>query len=258
MTSLRFLMTIVFFFAQKSHSFVTGPALQKGRAKSKVFSGTTETLEDGFRFEEMKKLAQRLKSMEELGTEFLMDFYDSDLYSFSIRPGSASKISITSTCYSVQAILTSSDPSAFLTKSKQKLELESIIKALLDSSWKEEDIYQVSLILLTLLRYNPNLTTSNLFDSDTKAKVSKLINLAFTARPRRRYGQNQLFSAYLSFLCCSIYASLNDSSTLRDGQLVFGPIPEESVPEGAATDLPLALVRCRETSFNEMCKSCPH
>ena len=60
MTSLRFFMIIVSFFAQKSHTFVTGPAIQKGRAKSNVFSGKTETLEDGFRFEKMKKLYAQL------------------------------------------------------------------------------------------------------------------------------------------------------------------------------------------------------
>ena len=256
------LVTVLVFSPACCRSFLIRPHLvQRGRSMilSNVHSGMEDVAGDGgfFRFEEMKKIDQRLKSLEEVSSEFLMDFYDHDLYSFSIRPGSASKISITSTCYSLQSILMSPDPFVFLTKSKEKVDVESILSALLNSPWKEDDIYQVSLILLTLLRANPN-TKSKLFHSDNTVvveKVSKLISLALTARPKRRHGGNQLFSDYLSYLCCSIYASLNDSTTRgKDGQLIFGSIPAESIPEGAASDLSLALVRCREISFNELCK----
>lgn len=204
-----------------------------------LFVTTADKLHNNvFQFDDMKKLDQRLDVLEESSSEFLMDFYEPDLCSFSIQPGTASRISITSTCYSVQAILNSADPSAFT------IELNLILKELLNSPWHENDIYQVSLITLTLLKSDPLILKR--FDTETHSKISKLISLSLTARPKRRFGENQIFSEYIAFICCSVYAKLN--------KLILGDLPSEMVPEGAAAELSLALIRCREASFNEVCR----
>ena len=156
---------------------------------------------DVFHFDEMKKLDQRLDTLEELSGEFLMDFYEPDLCSFSIQPGKASRISITSTCYSILAIYNSADPSLF------RIKLNRILKELLLSPWKEDDIYQVSLLLLTVLKSDPCILKR--FDNELNEKIAQLISLCLTARPKRQYGENQIFSEYIAFLCCSMYTKLN-------------------------------------------------
>jgi hypothetical protein len=218
--------------------------LPKGTRQSYIISFNAKMDDHGVAllpFEEMKKLDQRLRVLEESSSEFLWDFYEPDLYSFSIQPGKAKKISITSTCYSVQALLLLSD-------TPPRIKVNRILKELINSPWRDNDIYQVSLILATLLRSDIRILQT--FDYGTHSQIEKLISLALTARPQRRFGENQLFSEYIAFLCCSVYAKLNH--LLKDKSA--GNILAELIPEGTASKLSLSLLRCRETSFNELCR----
>ena len=220
-----------------------------------VRSSISHNTESGdFPFEEMQQFDQRLKTVEEVSPDFLLSFYEPELFSFSIRPGNTTQISITSTCYSVLALL-SSEPSSL----SSKVKLQSVVEALLKSPFRDDDIYQVSLILHTLLKVEEAADSSyslfSNFDKETVAQISKLISLSMTARPRRRDGGNQIFSDYISYICCSIYAALHDSMTKdKDGSLHFGNLPSHAIPEGIAPELSLALLRAGEISENELCK----
>jgi hypothetical protein len=206
--------------------------------------------EDAFTFEEMKKLDQRLKSLEDATPGYLMDFYEPHLSSFSIKPGSDTKMSITSTCYAIRAILSSDDPNAF------EVNLGSILQDIVKSEWRENDIYQVSLILLILLRADPERKTLNHSNSETTSNISKLVSLLLTARPKRRFGDQQIFSDYICYICCRVYALLHDSTKRdEDGTLLVGGMSRDlALEENAASEISVALTRAGEISFNELCR----
>ena len=100
-------------------SFRRDVLAQRPRPVPPLFSSATESL---LSFEDMKKLEnQQLSTLEEIAEEFLMDFYEPHLSSFSIRPGEATRISITSTCYAIRAILASDGSAAYKSVDLSKL-----------------------------------------------------------------------------------------------------------------------------------------
>lgn len=203
-----------------------------------------------FNFDDMKKLEARLSTLEESSAEYLMDFYEPHLSSFSISPGKASQISITSTCYAVRAILASEAPGAY-----KDVDLSNVLKELINAPWRENDLYQVSLILVVMLRPENRKQLFEAFDQETFQRISTLISLALTARPKRRHNEQQVFSDYINYLCASVYSSLFDSTRYdAKGQLTLGDLPPASTPDGAAADLSLAVLRAAEISFNELCR----
>jgi hypothetical protein len=208
------------------------------------------TRDDDFTFDGMKKVDNRLKLIEEIAPEFLLDYYEPNLNSFSIKPGSTTRLSITSTCYSLQAILASGQQ-----RFANELEISSILKALLDSAWKEDDIYQVSLLLLMLLRADPSKSFLLGLDFQMASKFSQLLPLVLKARPKRRTGADQKLSDYLSYVCCSVYSLLQDGTHRdRNGNLLVGGLPSRLISDDAASEISLALSRAAEASFNELCR----
>lgn len=89
-----------------------------------------------------------------------------------------------------------------------------------------------------------------------------MVKAVLEARPTRRAGANQAYSDYIQYLCCQAYASLYDSTAIPtqaesdqiDKNRTLGGLPAEVIPEGAAAELALALTRCAENSFNELCR----
>lgn len=227
----------------------------------------------------MSKLDQRLGILEEDAPGFLLDYYEPRYFSFSIAPGKTDKLSVTSTAYSLRALLEypqedmQPQPQPQLQPQPQKgrplqeivLPLLSsptttskdMIKALLCSDWRSNDLYVVSLIVLVILRMDPELAVmqSLLDDNDDddeedhamlqqvemlkdnedqhdnktslREKFMQLIMLVLSGRPQRRRGEQQLFSAYISYLCCSVYVDLKAAArrNAETGQLQLGMLP---------------------------------
>lgn len=201
-------------------------------------------------FDEMKKFEGRLRALEEQLPDYLMDFYEPHLKSFSVKPGAGDRISITSTCYTIRAILASESSSAYKT-----VNIKTVFNELLKSQWRDYDLYQVSLILVMLLRVDGEESVIQALDEEASSQVSKLITLVLSARPKRRYNEQQVFSDYITYLCASAYAYLFDGTSYNeDGILMVGGLPEDLVPEDAASEVSLALLRTAEVSFNELCR----
>ena len=193
-----------------------------------------------------------------------MDFYEPNLYSFSIQPGTASRLSITSTCYSILAIL--SHPSIYdsmvdfmgdtATEESTKMgkvPFRRILRELLHSEWRQEDLFQTSILLYTLLKADPDRTI--LFqttDEITKQRIRQLLSTVLQARTKRRLGSNQAFSDYICFQCCKVYCLLQET-TIRNTTTI-GNLPADLLPDGAASDLSIALARAAEVSMNELCR----
>jgi len=220
------------------------------RSLTQLSAVSTDTPADVCSFDDMKKLESRLSNLEESASEYLMDFYEPHLSSFSISPGKATRISITSTCYAVRAFLASETPSTY-----KDVALSNLLKELVNASWRESDLYQVSLMLVVVLRPENRKELFETFDAETFERISKLISLALTARPKRRFNQQQVFSDYISYLCATVYSSLFDSTRYNaEGRLVLGDLPPEYTPDGAAAEMSLAVLRAAEISFNELCR----
>lgn len=194
--------------------------------------------EDFFSFDEMSKLDQRLEILEEEAPGFLFDYYEPRYCSFSIAPGKTEKLSITSTAYALRALLEYPQDGDIVEHSLPPP--KDIIKALLQSDWRSNDLYAVSLIVLVILRMDPNLELlvdgckdkgeEEEEDDGLLRTFMKMVMLVLSGRPQRRRGEQQLFSTYISYLCCSVYVDLK-AATRRNsetGQLQLGMlVPQE-------------------------------
>ncbi|KAG7355209.1 ATP-dependent metalloprotease FtsH [Nitzschia inconspicua] len=215
----------------------------------------------------MSKLDQRLSILEQEAPEFLFDYYEPSLYSFSIAPGRTDTLSVTSTAYAVRALLEYP-----VEERPVILPTRNIIQALIDSDWRENDLYDVSLLTLVILRLDPDLSIVASLEDTTIQKFVRLLTLVLSGRPQRRRGEQQQFSAYISYLCCSVYVTLQ-SVTKRNpetGQLQLGVLNSDVLDDNSNVDddnnnntttsssfwmnLTVAVSRSAETSFNELCR----
>ena len=206
-----------------------------------------------FTFDDMQRLENRLSALEESASEYVMDFYEPHLSSFSISPGKVSNISITSTCYGVRAVLASENPvTAF-----RDIDIAKIVHELVHASWNEQDLYQVSLILVILVKSEQAKSSliNTMENEETLERISKLISIVLNARPKRRNNGQQVFSDYINYLCATVYSLLFDATSYdNNGRLCLCGLPSKATPEGVSVDLSIAVLRAAETSFDELCR----
>jgi hypothetical protein len=247
--------------------------------------------------------------LERTAGSTLGGFYEPHLASFSLKPGVSKRLSITSTCYALRAILAgnadaysdalaaSSDddhdgdgaaasPSP-LTPASSARQLRPILRALLRSEWREDDLFQVPLLLSTLLMADQDRAvlgpTSTEDDEMIPRQIKRMVESVLSARPQRRLGSGgQRYSDYILFLCAQAYAALRGTSTTTETNGTslsppldnsndndnnnsgmkdithqtktarIGGLPLRALPDGAAARLSTALGRCAEVSANEL------
>ena len=140
-----------------------------------------------YAFDKMKILENRLSKIDHSAPDTLSGFYDKNLASFAVQPG-AVRLSVTSTCFAIQAILASSRTYAdkvefdlnckrsvpLSTLDDAKIPLREIVDALLRADWRDEDLFQVPLIIDTVLGLDQELNSCELeaLDKPTASKVS--------------------------------------------------------------------------------------
>ena len=156
----------------------------------------------------MKSIESRLITLEKQSPEILSAFYEPHLKSFSVRPGSTSSLSVTSTCFALQSIATgggdkfddfvdfnmkqsaenSSDSSgASSTTTNKLLPLRGILKAVLRANWRDEDMFQVPLLLSTVLKLDSDRSILNSsIDEELSHRVKQLIDATLNSRPKVR------------------------------------------------------------------------
>jgi hypothetical protein len=190
-------------------------------------------------------------------------------------------MSVTSTCYALQAILAGNTGlyDTFITKevtddNDKRPSFNAIMSELLSAEWREDDLFQVPVLLYTLLKIDPDRTLLRkaLGTFEAASKMQQLIRVVIAARPQRRDGESQAYSDYIMFQCCQVYSLLQESTRVPgpdvagdmngsgnssgNGKTTYslGGLPDSALPEGAVTQIPLALTRCAEVSFNELCR----
>ena len=177
-------------------------------------------------FDELKSFENRLNKIDEDSPDLICSFYDENLASFSVQPG-VKRFSVTSTCFALQAILSAKgrfsnsvcfDMSGRLSgctqsNTESKIPLRIVVDALLNASWREEDLFQVPLVLETILMLDQKLNCgeSEKLDEATTSKMKALVSALLEARPMRRAGRSQPLSDYLQFRCAQALLRLSKS-----------------------------------------------
>lgn len=274
-------------------SFSTTSRPQRWRATPKpapfTLSSTVTTSDcdtDTFDFSDLRSIDTRLAALERSAPSTLQGFYEPHLKSFSVSPGSVDRISVTSTCFALQTIL--ADPSLFdtmvdmdMTSSQQqqdsvRIPVRQVLEELLTSDWRQDDLFQIPLLLNTALQVDSErrMLGPTVMNEAIASKVRALVAAVLSARPKRRNGAQQPYSAYIVFQICNVLASMYDSTevpvlpiteadeiaevssddVVEASSEGVGGLPANAVPDGAASQLGLALARCAETSSNELCR----
>ena len=234
---------------------------------------------DGFTF--CKWGRRRLEHIKRKSPDVLASFYEPHLKSFSVRPGSVKEISVTSTCFALQTIFATNDDCALFSNvinanmkstkqfasddtSKEiptsKIPIRSVVKALLRANWRDDDMFQIPLLLSTVLKIDKdrNVLNENM-DEELCHRVKKLITATIENRPKRRSGMAQPMSDYILYLITDSLAELVESTPENNNSedemsIGLGRLPSSALPEGAASSALLALTRCVEVSYNELCR----
>ena len=234
---------------------------------------------DGFTF--CKWGRRRLEHIKRKSPDVLASFYEPHLKSFSVRPGSVKEISVTSTCFALQTIFATNDDCALFSNvinanmkstkqfasddtSKEiptsKIPIRSVVKALLRANWRDDDMFQIPLLLSTVLKIDKDRNVLNeQMDEELCHRVKKLITATIENRPKRRSGMAQPMSDYILYLITDSLAELVESTPENNNSedemsIGLGGLPSSALPEGAASSALLALTRCVEVSYNELCR----
>jgi len=262
----------------RNHRMAMNTDLEEDSSGKRQKSSTT--------FDRMKNMEFRLTQLEQQAPDTLFGFYEPIFKSFSVRPGKAKRFSVTTTLFSLLAIQSASDPNIYSSKIQLNMKapfllsgdvkLLDIVNATLYADWREDDLLQVPLIIHTILTIDKDriLLDPKVMDEVLTERMKQLISALFSARPLRRNGQYQPLSDYIIFQCAQALTTLYKATPqvlvsedqkntsvqeyrfggMKDNYLSMGRLPINALPDGAASQLSVALSRCAEVSFNELCR----
>lgn len=219
---------------------------------------------------DLQDLDRRLEVLERILPSSLMGFYDPSQKSFAVRPGSE-RFSVTSTLFSLNCLehdvfsnivdmdLKNKHKSLSDRNSQgdEKISIRQVLDATLDSDWKEEDLFQVPLMIHVIFSLDSERTLLNGMNEERAKRIKSLLDALLKARPKRRNGQNQPLSDYLMFLSAQAMKTLItevEGDLQSDVEVGISNIPIELLPPDASLQLSLGLHRCAEISFNELCR----
>jgi len=231
-------------------------------------------------FDRMSGLVKRLDAIELTAPETILGFYEPRLLSFSVKKNAKNnRVCVTSSCYVLltiflnsnvyETILSNSESLSSVSKSRSDggpvvIPIRLVAKALLESQWREDDLFQVPLVLYTLLTLDLDHPLIKFVASDEHiaSRIQRMIAAILQACPDPRAGTRQSNSDYITYQICKVVALLYDASkkqrwkastnhttTEKPSSIQF---PTELLPE--ESDLQSALLACAEVSSNELCR----
>lgn len=221
-------------------TFVLCPLLLLGiLLPADTTSPSKKNVDTYYDFDKMSSLVKRLDAIEFSAPDILMGFYEPRLKSFSVKPGSVGseeRVCVTSTCYALLTLSLCSGVYQETTDSKQ-IPIRKVIRTLLHSEWREDDIFQVSLLIYTVLRVDTDrsLIRSAASNQDIASRLKRLLSAVLKASPQRPLGIRQLHSDYISYQVCKVVALLHESSNLKKG--TAGGLPANILPDDVDSDI---------------------
>lgn len=260
-----------------------------GGTESVQGSGRNEA--NHYNFDALTKLLKRLDVLESDAPETLLGFYEPRLKSFSVKPepGKVERVCITSTCYALLTLILSSggvydsivgankedsgsvDPSY----SAKKIPIRQVLKTLLKSKWRQDDLFQVPLLMYTLLCVDTDrsIIRSAAKDPEVACAIKTLISAVLKACPDPRMGTRQAYSDYITYQVCKVLALLQESTelskpllpklnqsestdahTIEQADTGVGGLPLNTLPDELPSEIFIALLNCAEVSANELCR----
>lgn len=225
-------------------------------------------------FDEMQQLIKRCDALEASAPDILLGFFDERRKSFSAKPGKSKKICVTSTCYGLLTLALTSKVYDEITSHRTEdeesdddssaadsaLPFRPILRTLLNAEVREDDAFQVPLLMYTILMSDLDRSLIHSCDEATLAKIKRLIDFILESRPLRRQGSAQQNSDYISYQICKVLALMQETTVIpsptakKQGPSNVGGLPEEALPENAASRVFWALLRCSEVGYNELCR----
>ena len=218
-------------------------------------------------FDRLKSIDNRLAKIDQSSADILCSFYDENLASFSVQPG-VKRFSVTSTCFAIRTILASRDQFSnricfdlrnatqfTMDLSEDGIPLRSIVNALLHADWRDEDLFQVPLVLETVLMINNDFTQcqQQVIEKATAYKINRLVGSLLGARPMRRSGRTQALSDYLQFRCAQALLKLSNAFYIAPNELLenqrsicvagMGILSINDLPSNLMKDISFALAR---------------
>ena len=188
-----------------------------------------------------------------------MGFYEPQLRTFSARPGSVGtrkRFCLTSTCYALLTLMLGNTEGVYDSLVSfeddvkghewDRIPIRQVTKALLSSSWRDDDLFQVPLLLYTILKVDNDrsiIRSAVAENQEVAGTVQNLISAVLKARPHRRAGIRQENSDYIIYQVCKVIALLQDSTTSAKE---VGGLPVSTLPEDVNSEIFWALLRCAE------------
>ena len=186
------------------------------------------------------------------------------------------RLSVTSTCYALQAISVAAEAGLYesfivretIDQNDLRPSIASIIEALLASPLREDDLFQLPVVLYTILKIDTDrsMLKRALQNPEIASRMKRIIGDVLSSRPQRRDGESQQYSDYIMFQCCQVFSALQNTTSvpqdltittnahLSNLDSIICGLPAIAVPDDASSQIPLALARCAETGFNELCR----
>lgn len=198
--------------------------------------------EERYDFDKMSSLVRRLDVLEGTAADTLAGFYDPRLRSFSVKPESKRKrVCVTSTCYALltlaacsttgvyDAILAPDDALGDEGGTKgdaAKICVKRVLRTLLASDVRQDDTFQVPLLLYTLLRVDADRSVirsavASSGNDEVASKMRRLLSAVLAARPERGLGSRQVHSDYIGYQVCKVLSLLH-------GHKALPPTPKRS------------------------------
>ncbi|CAB9501091.1 metalloprotease FTSH [Seminavis robusta] len=226
-------------------------------------------------FEAMTKLVTRLNNIQSVAPETMLGFYEPELKSFSVKPEvgregendnpqqQQQQTCITSSCYALLTLILSAD-----VYESTNIPIADIFQTMLQSPWRQDDLFQVPLLLYTLLRVDTDrslLIAEVAADPNKALKIKKSITAVLKAAPDPRLGTRQVHSDYISYQVCKVLALLQETTKISfpgnnkkqkkiDLEVGVGGLPLCMLPDELSSEILRALMDCAEMSCNELCR----
>ena len=239
-------------------------------------------------FDRLSNLIKRLDVIEDAAENILIGFYEPQLSSFSVKPDNTmtdtsvtTRVCVTSTCYALLTMVLSapnvyesvmsyenvaskeySTHSAAHGSSNKVIPIRKMVETLLETNWREDDLFQVPLVLYTILQVDQDrsLLRAAARNPQVASRIRKMLETILNACPDP-VQPSQTNSEYISYQVCKVLAVLQQSSTSitlpRDNnstKVGVGGLPTSTLPKGIGSELFPALQRCSQVSFQTMCR----
>lgn len=219
---------------------VFGFRLRLFHSKTLRVSASSESKQIQHDFYSLKQLQERCKKISSQESQYMLPFYTDSLKCFQIFPNiSSSRVSITTTCFSINTILENPTQWSHVLKwehSAQKadnqINMKDIVSSLYNSSWSY-DAFQNPVLLSTLCR----LRAVDIDNGKFIASVDQLLE----QRSKLSLHRYQPYSTYLRY---------------HNAQALMTVVEEGFVPPHiqGSNKIGYALERANLVGFDELCR----